>query len=96
SPCPPQPQDAEGSSHLFQQVLDTCSTFVLRVEGLENANAAQQLEIVNLKARVLSMQEDEEIIKSINETPAQKAAKRRKLSEKAQEADDLKKRLEIV
>nr|GEW06228.1 hypothetical protein [Tanacetum cinerariifolium] len=40
--------------------------------------------------------EDEEIIKSINETPTQKAAKRRKLSEEAQKADDLKKRLEIV
>nr|GFB73240.1 hypothetical protein [Tanacetum cinerariifolium] len=40
--------------------------------------------------------EDEEIIESINETPAQKVAKRRKLSEEAQEADDLKKRLEIV
>nr|GFC47654.1 hypothetical protein [Tanacetum cinerariifolium] len=40
--------------------------------------------------------EDEEIIKSINETPAQKAAKRRKQSEEAQEANDLKKRLEIV
>nr|GFC56877.1 hypothetical protein [Tanacetum cinerariifolium] len=40
--------------------------------------------------------EDEEIIKSINETPTQKAAKRGKLSEEAQEADDLKKRLEIV
>nr|GFA27413.1 hypothetical protein [Tanacetum cinerariifolium] len=40
SPCPPQPQDAEGSSHLFQQVLDTCSALVLRIEGLENANAA--------------------------------------------------------
>nr|GFC05835.1 hypothetical protein [Tanacetum cinerariifolium] len=39
---------------------------------------------------------DEEIIKSINETPAQKAAKRRKLSEEAQEADDLRRRLEIV
>nr|GFD23547.1 hypothetical protein [Tanacetum cinerariifolium] len=37
--------------------------------------------------------EDEEIIKSINKTPVQKAAKRRKLSEEAQEADDLKKRL---
>nr|GFC80115.1 hypothetical protein [Tanacetum cinerariifolium] len=34
--------------------------------------------------------------KSINETPAQKEAKRRKLSEEAQEADDLRKRLEIV
>nr|GEY10289.1 hypothetical protein [Tanacetum cinerariifolium] len=40
--------------------------------------------------------EDKEIIKSINETPAQKAAKRRKLSEEAQEADDLQGRLEIV
>nr|GEY58095.1 hypothetical protein [Tanacetum cinerariifolium] len=40
--------------------------------------------------------EDEEIIKSINKTPTQKPEKRRKLSEKAQEVDDLKKRLEIV
>nr|GFC95763.1 hypothetical protein [Tanacetum cinerariifolium] len=32
SPCPPQPEDAEGSSLLFQQVLDTCSALVLRVE----------------------------------------------------------------
>nr|GEY68290.1 hypothetical protein [Tanacetum cinerariifolium] len=40
--------------------------------------------------------EDQEIIKSINETPAQKAAKKRKLSEESQEAKDLRKRLEIV
>nr|GEV08309.1 hypothetical protein [Tanacetum cinerariifolium] len=40
--------------------------------------------------------EDQEIIKSINETPTQKAVKRRKLSEEAQEAEDLKKRLEVV
>nr|GFC23312.1 hypothetical protein [Tanacetum cinerariifolium] len=40
--------------------------------------------------------EDQKIIKSINETPVQKAAKRRKLSEEAQEAKDLRKRLEIV
>nr|GFA20155.1 hypothetical protein [Tanacetum cinerariifolium] len=40
--------------------------------------------------------EDPEIIKSINETPAQKAAKRRKLSKEAQEAKDLRKRLEVV
>nr|GEZ80344.1 hypothetical protein [Tanacetum cinerariifolium] len=48
------------------------------------------------KIRKEMEKEDEEIIKSINETPTQKAAKRRKLSEEAQEADDLKKRLEIV
>nr|GEZ62553.1 hypothetical protein [Tanacetum cinerariifolium] len=40
--------------------------------------------------------EDQEIIKSINETPAQNAAKRRKLSKEAQEAEDLRKRLEVV
>nr|GEZ73749.1 hypothetical protein [Tanacetum cinerariifolium] len=217
---PPTPTSPSPSS---PQVLDTCSALALRVEGLENNKAAQQLEIVKLKARVkklekinkvkssklrrlkkvgtsqrvessddvenvfnqgriivdmdqderielvtnqekdaevkgrhadkqaeiynidldhsskvLSMQEDdtevaaasipihaakpktltllllllsqqegekeleemekedEEIIKSINETPAQKATKRRKLSEEAQEADDLRKRLEIV
>nr|GFA64176.1 hypothetical protein [Tanacetum cinerariifolium] len=39
--------------------------------------------------------EDQEIIKSINETPAHKAAKRRKLGEEAQEAEDLRKRLEL-
>nr|GFC74046.1 hypothetical protein [Tanacetum cinerariifolium] len=45
------------------------------------------------KTREEMEKENEEIIKSINETPAQKAAKRRKLSEEAQEADDLKGRL---
>nr|GFA10618.1 hypothetical protein [Tanacetum cinerariifolium] len=39
-------------------------------------------------------EEDEEIIKSINETPMQKAAKRRKLHEQAKEDEDLKKQLE--
>nr|GFA25186.1 putative ribonuclease H-like domain-containing protein [Tanacetum cinerariifolium] len=48
------------------------------------------------KSREEMEKEDKEIIKSINETPAQKAAKRRKLSEEAQEADALRKRLEIV
>nr|GEX96645.1 hypothetical protein [Tanacetum cinerariifolium] len=36
------------------------------------------------------------VIKSINETPVQNVAKRRKLNEEAQEAEDLKKRLEVV
>nr|GFD45714.1 hypothetical protein [Tanacetum cinerariifolium] len=42
-PCPPQPQDAESSSLLFQRVLDTCSALALRVAGLEYDKAAQQL-----------------------------------------------------
>nr|GEV51587.1 hypothetical protein [Tanacetum cinerariifolium] len=48
------------------------------------------------KSREEMEKEDEEIIKSINETHAQKVAKRRKLSDEAQEANDLRKRLEIV
>nr|GFA30346.1 hypothetical protein [Tanacetum cinerariifolium] len=48
------------------------------------------------KTREEMEKEDEEIIKSINETPAQKAAKRRKPSEEVQEADNLRGRLEIV
>nr|GFC46045.1 hypothetical protein [Tanacetum cinerariifolium] len=56
SPCLPQPQAAEGSSQLIQQVLDTCSALVLRVEGLETANAAQQVEVVKLKARVKKLE----------------------------------------
>nr|GFA11654.1 hypothetical protein [Tanacetum cinerariifolium] len=41
-------------------------------------------------------EEDQEVIKSINETLAHKLSKRRKLSEEAQEAKDLKKCLEVV
>nr|GFC99583.1 hypothetical protein [Tanacetum cinerariifolium] len=41
------------------------------------------------KSREEMEKEDEEIIKNINETSTQKAAKRRKLGEEAQEADDL-------
>nr|GEX08284.1 hypothetical protein [Tanacetum cinerariifolium] len=48
------------------------------------------------KSREEIEEEDQEIIKSINETPAQKATKRRKLSEEAQEAEDLRKRLETM
>nr|GFA52067.1 hypothetical protein [Tanacetum cinerariifolium] len=55
-PCPPQPQDAKVPSLLFQQVLDTCSALARRVEGLENDKAAQQLEIVKLKARVKKLE----------------------------------------
>nr|GFC77630.1 hypothetical protein [Tanacetum cinerariifolium] len=53
---PPQPQAAEGSSQLVQHVLDKCSALVLRVEGLETANVAQQLEIIKLKAKVKKLE----------------------------------------
>nr|GFC04550.1 hypothetical protein [Tanacetum cinerariifolium] len=53
---PPPPQATEGLSRLVQQVLDKCSALVIRVEGLETANAAQQLEIIKLKARVKKLE----------------------------------------
>nr|GEY72134.1 hypothetical protein [Tanacetum cinerariifolium] len=48
------------------------------------------------KTREEMEEDDEKIIKSINETPPQKAAKRRKLNEEAQKAEELKKQLERV
>nr|GEW42907.1 hypothetical protein [Tanacetum cinerariifolium] len=48
------------------------------------------------KSREEIEKEDEEIIKSINETPTQKAAKRRRLHKQAKEDEDLKKQLEVV
>nr|GFC94923.1 hypothetical protein [Tanacetum cinerariifolium] len=49
-----------------------------------------------LKSKEEMKKEEEDIIKSINETPAQKAEKRRILREQAKEAKDLKKQLEVV
>nr|GFC20374.1 hypothetical protein [Tanacetum cinerariifolium] len=46
------------------------------------------------KLREKMEEEDAKIIKSINETPVQKAAKKRKLHEQAKEDEDLKKQLE--
>nr|GEW55428.1 hypothetical protein [Tanacetum cinerariifolium] len=43
---------AEFPTHLFQQVLDTCSALTRRVENLEHNKATQKLEIIKLKARV--------------------------------------------
>nr|GFC51612.1 hypothetical protein [Tanacetum cinerariifolium] len=48
------------------------------------------------KSREEMEEKDQEVLKSINKTLAQKAAKRRKLNEEAQEAEDLKKHLEVV
>nr|GFD07337.1 hypothetical protein [Tanacetum cinerariifolium] len=47
-----------------------------------------------LKSKEEMEKEEDEIIKSINETPSQKAAMRKSLREQAKEAEDLKKQLE--
>nr|GFA44679.1 hypothetical protein [Tanacetum cinerariifolium] len=52
------PQGAEFPTHLFQQVLDTCSALTRRVENLEHDKATQKLEIIKLKARVKRLERD--------------------------------------
>nr|GFB73920.1 hypothetical protein [Tanacetum cinerariifolium] len=58
------------------------------------------IEHVKQKAKedktVSKWRKDQRAIESINETPAQKAGKRRKLNEEAKEVEDLKQHLEIV
>nr|GFC86256.1 hypothetical protein [Tanacetum cinerariifolium] len=63
---------------------------------IENPKTMKKKDQVEMDAEEEMKKEDEEIIKGINETPTQKAAKRRKLSEQAQEANDLRRNLEIV
>nr|GFA83715.1 hypothetical protein [Tanacetum cinerariifolium] len=84
SPSPPQSQGAEGSSHVFQQVLDTCSALVLRVEGLENDNGAQQLEIIKIKARVKKLER-------LNKVKSSKLRRLKKVgtSQRVESSDDV-------
>nr|GFB42407.1 hypothetical protein [Tanacetum cinerariifolium] len=50
------PQCIEFPTHLFQQVLDTCSSLTRHVKNLEHDKAAQKLEIIKLKARVKGLE----------------------------------------
>nr|GFD38307.1 hypothetical protein [Tanacetum cinerariifolium] len=83
-PCPPHPQDAEGSSLLFQHVLDTCFALTRRVEGLEHDKATQQLEIVQLKARVKKLEK-------INKVTSSKLRRLKKVrtSQRVESSDDM-------
>nr|GEY61286.1 hypothetical protein [Tanacetum cinerariifolium] len=84
SPCLPQPKDAEGSSLLFQRVLDTCSALTRKVEGLEHDKAAQQLKIVKLKARVKKLER-------INKVKSSKLRRLKKVgtSQRVKSSDDV-------
>nr|GEY83840.1 hypothetical protein [Tanacetum cinerariifolium] len=66
------------------EVLDTCSALTLRVEGLENANAAQQLEIVKLKAKVKKLEK-------LNKVKSSKLRRLRKVgtSQRVESSDDV-------
>nr|GFA77879.1 hypothetical protein [Tanacetum cinerariifolium] len=65
-------------------VLDTCSALVLRVEGLENANVAQQLEIVKLKVRVKKLER-------LNKVKSSKLRRLKKVdtSQRVESSDDV-------
>nr|GFD55519.1 hypothetical protein [Tanacetum cinerariifolium] len=65
-------------------VLATCSVLVLRVEGLENDKAAQQLEIVKLKARVKKLEK-------INMVKSSKLRRLKKVgtSQRVESSDDM-------
>nr|GEY22858.1 hypothetical protein [Tanacetum cinerariifolium] len=67
-----------------QRVLDTCSALVLRVEGLENDKADQQLEIVKLKARVKKLE-------TINKVKSSKLRRLKKVgtSQRVESSDDV-------
>nr|GEY25046.1 hypothetical protein [Tanacetum cinerariifolium] len=61
---PPAPTQGEAFPATFQQVLDTCSALIRRVEHLEHDNVAQKLEIVKLKARVKKLEKTNKVISS--------------------------------
>nr|GFD29680.1 hypothetical protein [Tanacetum cinerariifolium] len=66
------------------QVLDTCSALAHRVEGLEHDKAAQQLEIVKLKARVKKLEK-------INKVTSSKLRRLKKVgtSQRVESSDDM-------
>nr|GEU58740.1 putative ribonuclease H-like domain-containing protein [Tanacetum cinerariifolium] len=77
---PPTPTSPSPTS----PVLDICSTLFLRVKGLENANVAQQLEIVKLKARVKKLEK-------LNKVKSSKLRRLKKVctSQRVESSDDV-------
>nr|GFB05004.1 hypothetical protein [Tanacetum cinerariifolium] len=79
------PQGAKFPTHLFQQVLDTCSTLTRRVGNLEHDNATQKLEIITLKVRVKRLER-------ANKVKSSKLRRLRKVgtSQRVVSSDDMK------
>nr|GFB00745.1 hypothetical protein [Tanacetum cinerariifolium] len=65
--------------------------YIKRYHGMKKKPQTESEACKNMIFYLRNTEEDKEILKSINETPAQKAAKRRKLHEQAKEDEDLKK-----
>nr|GFA42432.1 hypothetical protein [Tanacetum cinerariifolium] len=58
---PSAPTQGEALPANFQQILDTCSALIRRVEHLERDNVAQKSEIVKLKARVKKLEKSNKV-----------------------------------
>nr|GEU65654.1 hypothetical protein [Tanacetum cinerariifolium] len=58
---PPAQTQGEAFPTNFQQVLDTCSALIRRVEHLKRDNVAQKLEIVKQKARVKKLEKTNKV-----------------------------------
>nr|GEX57343.1 hypothetical protein [Tanacetum cinerariifolium] len=99
-------KDAKEDDSEVQEVVEVVTTakLITKVTAAASQVSAASTTILAASATIPAAKrlhkkeemKDQEIIKSINETLAQKAAKRRKLSEEAQEAEDLRKRLDVV
>nr|GEU70798.1 ribonuclease H-like domain-containing protein [Tanacetum cinerariifolium] len=77
------PQDAEFPTHI-QQILDVCSALTRRVKNLENDKAAQNLEIIKLKAKVKRFEK-------VNKVKSLKLKRLRKVgaSKRIESSDDM-------
>nr|GEX04916.1 uncharacterized mitochondrial protein AtMg00810-like [Tanacetum cinerariifolium] len=91
----------EGESHVQAKDVQAKDVqakriqYIKRYHGYKKKPQSESEACKNIIAYEME-KEEKEIIKSINETLVQKAAKRRRLREQAKEAEDLKKQLEVV
>nr|GFB13190.1 hypothetical protein [Tanacetum cinerariifolium] len=84
------------AAKFITEVVTVATTQVIPAAEPVVAAVSTPISTTKPKSKEEMAKEEEEIIMSINETPAQKAAKRRRLREQTKEAEDLKKQLEVV
>nr|GFD35926.1 hypothetical protein [Tanacetum cinerariifolium] len=80
--------------HAAKPIVVDVSTLISAAKPKVLKIVAATLAVPTRKRKGVMEKEEEEIIKSINETLVQKAAKRRRLHEQAKEDENLKKQLE--
>nr|GEZ51823.1 hypothetical protein [Tanacetum cinerariifolium] len=93
--------ESEARKNMMIMMIYLKNTASYKMDFFKGMNYAQICPIIQarfnenirflFKSKEKMEAEDQEIIKSISKTPAHKATQRRKLSEEAQEAEDLRK-----